>query len=273
MLFAKSTPALVSRPGRAPLTSPPERTRHAVRPVHVEGKNEAPRLLPHRVLLTREVRWILDDFFNAGLHLGIRVAPAEEYLAQRRMQDRWFRDAIREAWSLEPSQVTELDQHLKATFDQAKANFVEALNASPKPVFHEGRWLQIASAEPMHRLISRFQQDEILDHGSQLLPASLWGEPPELIVATELQMSDSQEAVRALVGNPVDRTRLSLERVRRFLQPIEMADTAALTEDAGNGPGLLPAIRQIHAAHLKILLLVDPDLMERLQQEIQLEER
>ena len=104
-------------------------------------------------LTDREIGWIVEDFQNAGLDLGIRAAPQEEYLAQRRAQDRWYRDALVEAWSLTPEQSAQVTAKLAELYDQAKADFIEALAAGPQPVEINGQWYIITSAEPIHRLI------------------------------------------------------------------------------------------------------------------------
>jgi hypothetical protein len=227
---------------------PPAKTRSAVR-----GTTTAPPPLDYATrkkqgLTDREIGWIMEDFQSAGLDLGIRAAPREDYLAQRKAQDRWYRDALVEAWSLTPEQSAQVTAKLAELYDQAKADFIEALAAGPQPVEINGQWYIITSADPIHRLIDANRR--LQDAEGPFMPWKLGGFPAASPRRTseEIHPADSNLAAVDLL---LPRSAPSSE------------DGAAQT--APQEDGILPQLRKLHPAQLKLLLLIAPGKAKEIQ--------
>lgn len=218
---------------------PPAKTRHVVRPAAPEASAVDYATRKKQGLTDREIGWIVEDFQTAGLDLGIRVAPQEDYLAQRRAQDRWYQDALVEAWSLTPEQSAEVTANLGELFDQAKADFIEALAAGPQPIEVNGQWYIITSSEPMHRLIDARRRLD--DATSPFMPWNLgkFGFKPD----------DPP--------NPIS--------VDFILPRPDPAPEEGIQVAPPQGEGMLPQIRKLHPAQLKLLLLVDPKKSKGIQ--------
>jgi hypothetical protein len=247
----------------------PLKTRHADRAAISSAPiaDYATRL--QKGLTDREIGWILDDFQTAGLERGLRVATQEEYLAQRRAQDRWYHDALVEAWSLTPEQSTQVTEKLAELYDQAKADFIETLAAGPQPVKVNDQWLIVTSSEPIHRLIDanrRFQ-----DAKGRFLPWNLCKMAPELDPVhagkkIDIQATDVPED--ALFAKPIQIAPAApnLFTVDQLLpkaavQPEEIPIQVAPAENE-----ILPPLRKLHPAQLKLLLLISPDKVKEIRQ-------
>ncbi len=219
---------------------PPVKTRRAVRHAAQGAPTVDYATRKKQGLTDMEIGWIIEDFQTAGLDLGIRAAPKEEYLAQRRAEDRWYRDALVEAWSLTPEQSAQVTAKLAELYDQAKADFIEAFAAGPQPVEINGQWYIITSAEPIHRLIDANRRLD--DANSPFMPWNL-GEfamkpddcPDPVSVDFLLPRSDSSPEEEGVQVAP----------------PLE--------------EGILPQFRKLHPAQLKLLLLVDPNKSNQIQ--------
>lgn len=218
---------------------PPAKTRHAVRPTAQETPVVDYATRKKQGLTDREIAWIVEDFHNAGLDLGIRTAPKEDYLAQRRAQDRWYRDALVEAWSLTPEQAAEVTAKLGELYDQAKADFIEAIAAGPQPVEVNGQWYIITSSEPMHRLIDAKRRLD--DTTGPFMPWNLGkfvlepDDPPNPI------------SFDFILPRPDPAT----EKGIQVAPPL--------------GEGMLPQLRKLHPAEFKLLLHIDPEKSREIQ--------
>jgi hypothetical protein len=219
---------------------PPVKTRRAVRPTAQEAPKVDYATRKKQGLTDREIGWIVEDFHNAGLDLGIRAAPQEEYLAQRRAQDRWYRDALVEAWSLTPEQSAQVTAKLAELHDQAKADFIEALAAGPQPVEINGKWYVITSAEPIHRLINaNLRLDEA---NNPYMPWNLGG--------FAAKPDDCPDSVTVDFLLP---------------RPDFSAEEEGIQVTPPQKEKILPQLRKLHPAQLKLLLLVDPDKSKQIQ--------
>lgn len=218
---------------------PPVKTRRAVRPVPPQSPAVDYATRKKQGLTDREIGWIVEDFQNAGLDLGIRAAPQEEYLAQRRAQDRWYRDALVDAWSLTPAQSAQVTAKLAELYDRAKADFIEALAAGPQPVEINGQWYIITSAEPIHRLIDANRRLD--DANSPYMPWNLG--------RFSVKPDDCPDPVS--IGFLLPRSDPSAEEEGVQVAPPEEAT--------------LSQFRKLHPAQLKLLLLVDPDKWKDIQ--------
>lgn len=218
---------------------PPVKTRRAVRPTAQEAPAVNYATRKKQGLTDREIGWIVEDFQNAGLDLGIRAAPKEDYLAQRRAQDRWYRDALVEAWSLTPEQSAQMTAKLAELYDQAKADFIEALAAGPQPVEVNGQWYIITSSEPMHRLIDAKRRLD--DANSPFMPWNLG----------EIAVKPDD------LPNPIS--------VDFILPRPDPAPEEGIQVATPQDEGILPQLRKLHPAELKLLLLIDPDKSKDIQ--------
>jgi hypothetical protein len=218
---------------------PPAKTRHAVRPTTAASPVLDYATRKKQGLTDREIGWIVEDFQSAGLDLGIRAAPQEEYLAQRRAQDRWYRDALVEAWALTPDQSTQVTAKLAELYDQAKADFIEALAAGPQPVEVNGQWYIITSAEPIHRLIDANRRLE--DANSPFMPWNLGR------FAVKPERAPDLPGVDFLLPSP---------------DSLPEHDGIEVVPPKDSN---LPQLRKLHPAQLKLQLLIDPDKSKEIQ--------
>ena len=248
---------------------PPLKTRHAERTTapSVPTADYATRL--QKGLTDREIGWILDDFQTAGLDGGLRVAPQEAYLAQRRAQDRWYRDALVEAWSLTPEQSAQVTGKLAELYDQAKADFIEALAAGPQPVKVNDQWLIVTSSEPIHQLIDanrRFQ-----DAKGLFLPWNLCKMAPELDPMhtgkkIDIKVKDVPEDslfAKPIQIAPATPNLFTVDQLlpKPAVQPEEIPIQVAPAENE-----ILQPLRKLHPAQLKLLLLIAPEKVRNIRQ-------
>lgn len=181
-------------------------------------------------LTVQEIGWILDDFKTAGLDLGIRAATREEYLLERLAQDRWYRDALVEGWSLSKEQAAEVTRKLSELSDLAKANFIEALNAGPRPFQVDGQWFNVTGTEPIYQLVDFARRFAVED--SPTLPWRLCklpqGEFPDL------------------------------EELKTNFPKLLLPRPKSLVDAERNFPNGLEFVRGYHPAQLKLELLFSP---------------
>jgi hypothetical protein len=147
-----------------------------------------------------------------------------------------------EAWALTPEQSAQVTAKLAELYDQAKADFIEALAGGPQPVEVNGRWYLITSSEPIHRLIdsvNRFQ-----DYNSPFMPWNL------------CEMTSEQKHV--ITAEPT----LPIVDV---LLPDSNPPPGDPFQVAPPEEGILPQLRELHPAQFKLLLLVDPDKSREIQ--------
>ncbi|MEO5714894.1 MAG: hypothetical protein ABIT37_15555 [Luteolibacter sp.] len=258
---------------------PPAKTRHAVRQPSSVLSGDSVTNYGNRIkkgLTDQDIGWIVEDFKNAGLDLGIRVATSEEYLAQRKAQDRWYHDALVEAWSLTPEQAAQVTAKLAELFEQAKADFLQALAASPNSFGLNGKKFQIISAGPIHQLIDanlRFQTDN-----TTFLPWNLCSLPdhddhrrkendsaPGGIPQQEYQSEILDEPVLAVPAAP---NIVSVDRLMPLLPPPSPPPEEKPTLRTQQENGLLGQFRKLHPAQFKILLLIDPEQIADIQGEL-----
>lgn len=221
---------------RNQLPPPPVKTRRAVRHAAQEAPAVDYATRKKQGLTDQEIGWIVEDFQTAGLDLGIRAAPQKDYLAQRQAQDRWYRDALVEAWSLNSEQAAQVDANLSELYDQAKADFIEALAAGPQPFEVNGQWYVVTSSEPMHRLIDANRR---LDNATS--PFMPWK-----LGKFSLEPDTFPNPIR------VD-----------FLLP--QPEGEGIQVASAQDEGLLPQLRKLHPAEIKLLLLVAPEKSKEIQ--------
>lgn len=238
-------------PPRNKVSGPPVKTRHAVRPPP-PAPGDAFATFATRAakgLTDRQVGWITGDFKTAGLDLGIRTAPPDEYLAQRAAADRWYRDALVEAWNLDPSQVTEVTRKLRELFDAEKAEFLKTLESGSGRFEHEGKIYQLTGTAPIDRLLDAFSK--LPEEGNQLMPAKLFTPPP-----------GPKTAAQAEVPSP--RSDLLPGKLRQ----VDALLPTAATPEIPPAASLLEVARTLHPARLKLLLLIDRELAATLLKQL-----
>lgn len=263
---------------------PPPKTKHAVRPVPqpFAGDVVADYIARCEVGMSdREIGWIIEDFLTAGLDLGIRVAPMEDYLAQRKAQDRWYHDTLVEAWSLTPEQSAQVIAKLAELFQQAKGDFIEALASGPRSLEHDGKWYRVTSVEPMHRLINA--NPRLQDAKGRFLPWSLCKMAPEqdpnqaskeiqikIINVPDEERYENVEITKLIQIAPAEPSLLTVDLVLPKQSPPPGAEPAQAALPKG---GILPSLRKLHPAQLKLLLLIDPAKAKDIQQALHAESR
>jgi hypothetical protein len=245
---------------------PPQKTRHAIRPITQPTSEDPIAKYSSRLtngLTDREIGWIVEDFKTAGLDLGVRVATQEEYLAQRRAQDRWYHDALVEAWSLTPEQSTQVKAKLAELFDQAKSDFIQALAGGPQPFKHNGQWFTVTGTEPIHRLLDANLR--IQDSVGRYLPSNLCAMniPADKPRKIDLKITGipEQDYKSVTFPEPIQIATAEPNMITVDLvlpKPTPQAKAASTTQTAPERD-MLTSLRKLHPAQLKILLLIDPD--------------
>jgi hypothetical protein len=213
---------------------PPAKTRHFLR--------EAPPAKPvpdyasrrKQGLSDRQIGWIIQDFQFVGLDQGIRAATPEDYLKQRKQQDRWYCDLMAEAWGYGPDQTALMTAKLDELFKQAKEQFTKELAEASAPIEQNGKWYRIVSSQPIHRLI---------DFRSRL---------PDLPKPDDANPEVPQVA-------PDD------FQIINSLMPA-VSDTSPM-KSPGDG-SKLPFFQSLHPAQFKLYLLLQPTLAGELQKEL-----
>ncbi|MEY3898758.1 MAG: hypothetical protein RLZZ214_4280 [Verrucomicrobiota bacterium] len=251
---------------------PPLKTRSGVRPAPSSAPVADYASRRAKGLTDREIGWIVEDFQTAGLDLGIRVAPKEAYLAQRKAQDRWYHAALVDAWSLTPEQAAQVAGKLAELYNQAKADFIEALTAGPRPFEHNGKWYNITSADPIHRLIDANLR--LQDPAGSFLPWNLCKMAPErhpdpsakkidlTIRGTPAEASESVDLtapVRIATATP------SLITVDQLLPQSAVSPQEDAIQVLPEDRGLLAQLRKLHPVQLKLLLLIAPEKVREIQ--------
>lgn len=239
-------------------TSPPSKTRHAVRPPKTgpgSGVDFASRA--RECLSDRQIGWMLEDFRNAGLDLGIRMASKEEYLRQRRAMDRWYRKALIDGLNPDFIQAATLTENLGKQFAVAEKAFIEALKSNPTTFREAGQNYQLTGPDPILQLIAPF--GNLADNTNPLNPSRLLGRPVESALRTANPESwkpgdKAYPTLQALID--VD---AALSPYTKILPPERPADSK---------DRLLDLCHRLHPAQLEILLLKDPALVASLQQEL-----
>ncbi len=256
---------------------PPAKTRHAIRPTPAVFSGDAVTHYANRIkkgITDQEIGWIVEDFKNAGLDLGIRVATSEEYLTQRKAQDLWYHDALVEAWSLTPEQSAQVTAKLAELFEQAKADFLQALAASPNSFKQNGKNFQIISAGPIHQLITanlRFQPES-----TTFLPWNLCTLPdhddPRRRENDSASSGILQQKYQSVVlDEPILLPTsipdlLSVDRLMPLLPPLPEPPEKEPTPLTHQENELLAKFYKLHPAQLKTLLLIDPGKASEIQQ-------
>jgi len=260
---------------RNQLPPPPVKTRHAVRPAPVifSGDPVADYVARcEKGLTDQEIGWIIEDFQTAGLDLGIRVASKEEYLVQRKAQDRWYHDALVEAWALTLEQSAQVTAKLGELHDRAKADFIEALAAGPQPIKVNGQWLIVTSSDPIHRLIDaniRFQDFDgpfmpwkLCEMTSEQNPTQA-GKPIDIKI-TGVPGQEYEEVVltRPIQIMPPEPTLFMVNHLLPLLIPPSGGEPIQVVPEEN---AILPQLRKLHPAQFKLLLLIDPGKIRGIQ--------
>lgn len=195
---------------------PPAKTRHAIR-----SERPATATSEHKQLTNRQLGWLVEDFQTAGLDQGIRAGTPQEFLAQRKTAQLWYRDALVEGLQLKEEQKKEVTVKLDQQFDRAKADQIESMKSAPKPFQQNGKWYVITSADNIRPLVeARAWMSEIA-----FAPGNLCQ-----LDASQLDLSGENQPPLRVSGLKV------------------LEDTS------------LPFLREFSSAQLKILLLWEPSL-------------
>jgi hypothetical protein len=266
---------------------PPQKTRHAIRPLPVPWSGDFVGDYTRRCqtgLTERQIGWIIEDFKTAGLDQGIRVAPREEYLAQRQAQHRWYHDALAEGLRLTPEQSAQASARLAERFDQAKADFIEALATAPRPFEHQGKWYVVTGTAPIELLIS--PKLWMLDPAAGLMPWDLCQLAPGQEQITWKRWYENQEDEASfLLPRPVitdgygfqnlaPARLLAANSILPFLSGQEFKPAAdPLVTGTDQAVDLVSQVKTLHPAQLKILLLLEPAMAVQIEQALEIASR
>lgn len=238
------------QPGDTP-TTPPTRTRHAIRSGNPPASQNPTATFTARLakgLTEREIGWIIEDFLTAKLNLVVRAGTADEYIAQRLTQDRWYLRALVEAWSLTPEQSSQASAKLSELFDQAKAEFIKETSA-PKSFEVDGKWYTLMTSEPMNRFIETSRR--LQDPEGKFLPTNLWMNSPAAVIFSEAPQ--------------LDKLSDKISFLARFLPTPNPSIDETITHAPSQEEGVLPALRKLHPAQLKLLLFIDTELAKKVE--------
>jgi hypothetical protein len=245
---------------------PPLKTRRAQRPPTLTAPIADYATRRAKGLSDREIGWIVEDFQVAGLDLGIRAASKEAYLAQRKAQDRWYRDVLAEAWSLTAEQTSQVTAKLAELHDRAKADFIEALNAGPQPIKVNDQWFIVTSADPIHRLIDanvRLQDSKgsFLPWNLCTMDAGLHTEPPGRNGDVKISgvPEESYDSVELPAPVRLAQAEPNLLTVDQFLPHAAAPTTEEPIQILPAESDLLAQLRKLHPAQFKLLLLIAPE--------------
>lgn len=276
------------RKARHQTPPPPLKTRHAIRPPAVPWSGDLVGDYTARCrngLTERQIGWIIEDFKIAGLDQGIRVAPREEYLAQRQAQHRWYLDALADGLHLTPEQSAHATAKLAERFDLTKADFIEALTAGPRPFEHNGNWYEVTGMEPIERLVSAKRW--LTDDNGPSMPWNLCQLTPAQEEITWKQWYETKaDRPSFLLPKPVfpggygfqnlaPARLLAANSILPFLvgQEFKPAADPLATHTDESAADLLSQIRTLHPAQLKILLLLEPAMAVQIEQALELTAR
>ena len=183
----------------------------------------------------REIGWIVEDFQTAGLDLGVRGAPQEEFIEQRRAQHRWYLSALADGLRLSPEQTTAAAGRLDELAEEAEADFLKSLEGAGGKFEHEGKSYQIIGSHVISRHVSA---SEWLT--GDFMPWEISGLTKEQEQLTAKDQMDSTPPAEAIFP---------------LLESQQISADAAILETA----------RMLHPAQLKMLLLLKPETAGKLE--------
>jgi hypothetical protein len=250
--------------------SPPLRTRHAIRAV------SSPWLFHpltdyvgrcQKGLTEREIRWIIQDFKNAGLDLGIREVSPETCFALRKAQHRWYRSALVDGLRLSPEQSGQVTENLAMYLQQAETDLT-----------------QNPTAEAMAEFVST--KDWLGDDAPVLEPWTLCTLTPEQQTITQPSIrADASGYSLTAVRTPfatfqtfhfqkstpppqfISACRVfPFTRQQAFTSPPNPLDTR--TDQSAET--LVSQVRCLHPGQFKILLLFEPAMATQIQQALEI---
>lgn len=109
---------------------PPLKTRYGIRPEVMPWAGDPVADYIARCekgLTDQKIGWIIEDFQNAGLDVGMAGRMTQkEIFAFRNAQHRWYNDALVDGLRLNSEQSAEVTEKLGELFDSAKADYIEA---------------------------------------------------------------------------------------------------------------------------------------------------
>lgn len=242
-------------------------------------------------MTAQEVRWIVEDFQNAGLDHGpgslasvyerMKMNPPHEEtlesLAIRlgKRQRAWYAEAVQGALKLDSSQRSHLIQNLEKALEEDRgaclALRVQHLQTREAGVDPEWAGIEFSFlARPASWLLSESYRPEKLVELSEAQKQISWfnnwvgesreGEVKPFPASSEVRMVD---VAGFRWRNPVGKT--SPEGTwfvtQDYLQATAgLASLIALTKDQNyRGGGVVELAKVLHPAQLKVLLLLDPD--------------
>jgi hypothetical protein len=106
----------------------------------------------------QEVRWVIEDFQNAGLDQGLSSASAEGFIRLRKAQHAWYLDLLADGLRLDSEQRRMAKEKLAGLLEEAEAGFEKDLSEqASEPIEQNGRRVQVVDGAVISRLIDSKQ--------------------------------------------------------------------------------------------------------------------
>jgi hypothetical protein len=243
-------------------------------------------------MTAREVRWIVEDFQKAGLDEGLRSAPPEAYIRQRKAQHAWYLGLLADGLRLDARQRETAGGRLAGLLDESAAAFRDAIEAEAgKPFEQEGRRFQVVAGGVVSKLIdaSQWLADEryapwelceLTEEQLQLtwhpilerIHGSAEEFPDWLDVPSSSLVSFESGAVSLVEDLPMKASKRGSVPVATT--HLETAGSVFPVPDVSlpSGPAheseLIRELRSYHSSQLKLLLLLDPEAGDEIASEL-----
>jgi hypothetical protein len=109
-------------------------------------------------MTAQEVRWVIEDFRNAGLDQGLSSASAAGFIRLRKAQQAWYLDLLADGLRLDPEQEQTAKEKLAGLLEETVAGFRKDLSEqASEPIEQNGRRVQVVDAAVIRRLIESKQ--------------------------------------------------------------------------------------------------------------------
>jgi hypothetical protein len=266
---------------RQPLP-PPVKTRHAIRPAVLPWSGDPVADYVARCekgMTDREIRWMLEDFRNAGLdQVAFNEQSTDEaLLAYRAAQNRWYRETLIDGLRLNREQSDQVAKRLIERLDQLKAAFKrnrEEDGTGQRSAFASSRidlifspyWLMGAEDHEVPNystflpwdLCSLTAQQEKITWKKEYLEVAESDSSPEFSDHSLFKHTRPMDSAAGL-----HEIWLIADAVFPLLKSQTIAPEQA--NAVTSREAMLANLRQLHQAQLKIILLVVPTLAEEIQ--------
>ena len=263
-----SLPAIQVLKGDSP--APPQRTRHAIRampPPCLSNPHTEYLGLCRKGLTEREIHWIIQDFQNAGLDLGLREVSREGCLALRKAQQRWYRGALVEGLRLSPEQSSQVAKNLAINLNLAETDLPQNPTTESMANFVSSNdWLgdDAPALKPWNLCSLTAEQQNIIEPPTRA-DTSGYHISAVRTPFLESQSFHFQQSAPPSQLFPASRI-FPFTRQQAFTRQPNPLDTRT----DRSAETLVAQVRSLHPAQLKILLLLQPAMTEQIQQALKI---